>query len=51
MQTSAFEVCGSSPDSRSQTRGQASVIEICGISKGRTADPKNGGPRYTPACC
>jgi len=45
-QTSAFEVCGSSLDSRSRTRGHAPVFEICSLCKGRTADPKNGGSRY-----
>jgi len=38
---------GSSLDSRSRTWGQASPLEICGFGKVRTADLKNGGPRYT----
>src|SRR5271157_5640665 len=36
---------GSSRDSRSRTQGQASVIDVCGFSKGKTAD-KNGVPLY-----
>jgi len=40
-------VCGSYRHSRWHTRGQASVFEICVSCKGRTADPKYGGPRYT----
>src|SRR5208283_1764243 len=34
------------PESHSPTQGQASVFAICGICRGRTADPKDGGPRY-----
>ena len=45
-QTAAFAVCGSSLDSRSRTQGQTPVFEICGFCYGRTADPKDGGPRY-----
>ena len=48
--TSAFEVCGSSSDSRSRAQGQAFVCEIFGFCKGRTADPNNGGPRYACSC-
>jgi len=33
--------------SRSQTYGQAAVLEISGYCKRRAAEPKTGGPRYT----
>jgi hypothetical protein len=46
-QTAAFAVCGFSLGSRPRTRGQISIFEIDCFSDGRTADPKDGGPRYT----
>jgi hypothetical protein len=45
-QTAVFAVCGSSLDSLSRTRGQTPFLEICGFCYRRTADPKDGGPRY-----
>jgi len=48
-QTAAFAVCGFSPASRSRTQGHPPVFEICGFPYGRTADPKDGGPRYPNA--
>jgi hypothetical protein len=47
MQTSAFEVCGSSFDSLSRTGGQASILEIRGCGEGKAAERKNVGPCYT----
>src|SRR5271157_3005730 len=37
---------GSYLDSRSRTQGQTPFLRICGFPYGRTADPKDGGPRY-----
>jgi hypothetical protein len=37
---------GSSMDSHSRTREQASVFEICSFCKGRTTDPRDVGPRF-----
>jgi hypothetical protein len=46
-QTSAFEVCGSSRDSRSESEGgRPAGLEICAFCQGRAADPNSGGPRY-----
>jgi hypothetical protein len=41
-QTSAFEVCGSSRDSRSQTCGQATVFESGEFCKVKRRPPKPG---------
>jgi hypothetical protein len=46
-QTAAFAVCGSSLGSCSRNRGQTPFGGICGFPYGRTADPKDGDPRYT----
>ena len=43
---SAVEVCGSSLQSYFRTLREARDLKLCGACERRTADPKNGGPRY-----